>query len=91
MQSGIEQLNGNIAIIATLHGRIVNVLSEGTNTDAQQLDLMRTETRTLINTLKDRLTNLETIPAGPDATIRRNQASSFHTAACENPIYDGLL
>lgn len=89
MQSGIEQLNGNIAIIATLHGRLVNVLSEGTNTDAQQLDLMRAETRTLINKLKDRLTNLETVPAGPDAGIRRNQASSSHNVA--RPIHDGLL
>ncbi|KAK2466984.1 hypothetical protein APHAL10511_001242 [Amanita phalloides] len=75
VQSGIDQLNGNVSIIATLHGRLVNVVSEGTNPDAQQLDLMREETRTLVNQFKDRIKSLETIPAGPDANIRRNQVT----------------
>lgn len=75
MQTGIKQLNGNVAIIATLHARLVNVVADATNPDAQQLDLMRGETRTLINRLKDRVKKLEVIPAGPDANMRKNQAS----------------
>ena len=53
--------------------------------------MMRGETRTLINKLKDRLTSLETIPAGPEANIRKNQVSFLHIAALENPTYDALL
>ncbi|KAF8742363.1 hypothetical protein AX14_004919 [Amanita brunnescens Koide BX004] len=79
LQSGIEQLNGNVAIISTLHGRIVNVVSDGTNPDAEQLDMMRGETRTLINKLKDRLTSLETLPAGPDANMRKNQVARLRS------------
>ena len=75
VQSGIEQLNGNITIIATLHSRLGNALDDPTNPDAQQLNLMREETRTLIDNLRNRVKKLETLPAGLDANIRRNQVS----------------
>jgi len=71
----VEQLNGNVTIISTLHLRLGNVLADGTNQDAQQLDLMRDETRTLIDDLRDRIKKLETLPVGPDRNVRRNQVA----------------
>ncbi|KAM6500593.1 syntaxin-like protein [Amanita muscaria] len=73
LQADIEQLNGNVTLIAMLHLRLGNALPDAMNPDAQQLDLMREETRTLINELRDRVKKLENVPAGPDASIRRNQ------------------
>ncbi|KAF8628386.1 hypothetical protein AX15_003912 [Amanita polypyramis BW_CC] len=44
---------------------------------------MREETRTLINGLRDRVKKLEVIPAGPDASIRRNQVTLLRSKFLE--------
>ncbi|KAF8636678.1 hypothetical protein AX17_003484 [Amanita inopinata Kibby_2008] len=83
VQDSIDQLNGNIAIVATLHSRMANVLDDGPSRDAAQLDMIKAETRSLANSLKDRIKKLETIPAGPEAKIRRNQVSLLRSKFLE--------
>ncbi|GLB35029.1 putative syntaxin N-terminal domain [Lyophyllum shimeji] len=73
IQRGIEQLNDNVARIATLHARILNVIDEGQAHDMAQLDQLAADTRILSNSLKDRIKALERVKVGPDAQMRTNQ------------------
>ncbi|KAF8078026.1 syntaxin-like protein [Lyophyllum atratum] len=74
IQEGIERINSNVAQIATLHARILNVMDEGQSHDVAQLDQLAAETRTLSNNIKDRITALQRAASGPDAQMRKNRA-----------------
>ncbi|KAG6850591.1 hypothetical protein H0H93_011259 [Arthromyces matolae] len=73
IQEGIERLNANVHQISTLHGRIMNTIDSGQSHDNAQLDQLAAETRTLINSLKDRIKTLERAPLGADTQMRRNR------------------
>jgi len=71
IQEGIEQFNANVARISELHSRSLNAASQQ---DAAQLDEVVLETRTLSNSLKERIKGFGATPGpGQDPQIWQNQ------------------
>jgi len=72
IQEGIEHFNGNVARISELHSR--SLTAAASQQDAAQLDEVVAETRTLSNTLKQRIQGFGSSPApGQDPQIWQNQ------------------
>lgn len=73
IQEGIESFNANVARISELHSRSLNAASQQ---DASQLDAVVAETRTLSNTLKQRIKAFGSSPRpGQDPQIWQNQTA----------------
>jgi syntaxin 1B/2/3 len=77
IQEAIKQYNSNVSRIADLQTRLLNVLDQNTSRQTQaQLDGLTADTRSLGNTLRERIKKLATWPAkGRDAEIRKNQTT----------------
>ncbi|KAG6903214.1 hypothetical protein C0995_002757 [Termitomyces sp. Mi166 len=74
IQEGVERINSNVHQIATLHARLLNDIDQSKAHDAVQLDQLAAETRTLNNSLKERIRALERAPLlGADAQMRKNR------------------
>jgi len=74
IQEGIENFNANVTRISDLHSRSLNTASSPQ--DAEQLDVVVTETRTLSNTLKQRIKGFGSSPSpGQDPQIWKNQTA----------------
>lgn len=88
IQEAIKQYNSNVSRIADLQTRLLNVLDQNTSRQTQaQLDGLTADTRSLGNTLRERIKKLATWPAkGRDAEIRKNQVLSIICRADGRPI-----
>jgi syntaxin 1B/2/3 len=72
IQEGIEHFNGNVTRISELHSR--SLAAAASQQDAAQLDEVVAETRTLSNTLKQRIQGFGSSPSpGQDPQIWQNQ------------------
>ncbi|PFH50655.1 hypothetical protein AMATHDRAFT_60616 [Amanita thiersii Skay4041] len=83
IQGGIDQLHRNVATIEALHLRVADTIDDGTSRASQELDKIKSETRSLTTSLKDRIKKLETVPAGTDAKIRQNQVALLRSKFLE--------
>ncbi|KAF9467920.1 t-SNARE [Collybia nuda] len=84
IQQGIERINANVAKISALHTRLLNVIDEQLKEqDTIELDNLTNETRSLSNSLKDRIKGLEGSPPGPDAQMKRNRTALLRSKFLE--------
>lgn len=77
IQQGIQQLRGNVTQISALRIQSINAIGEASHTDTEQIDSLTTQTRTLIQDLKERIRRLESAPLQQDVQLRKNRVTSF--------------
>jgi len=78
IQDELRRFDANVTSISDLHSRSLNNTDEAVSQqNADALDQLLTETRSLSNQVKARIQELEKepVPAGQDARIRKNQTS----------------
>lgn len=77
IQDELRRFDANVSSISDLHNRSLNNTDEAVaQQNALALDKLLEETRSLANEIKSQIQALEkeTVPAGQDARIRKNQA-----------------
>ena len=77
IQDELRRLDANVTNISDLHSRSLNNTDEAVSQqNADALEQLVSETRSLSNQIKARIQELEKepVPAGQDARIRKNQA-----------------
>jgi len=78
IQDELRRFDANVSSISDLHSRSLNNTDEAlSQQNAAALDQLVAETRSLSNQIKSQIQELEkeTVPAGQDARIRKNQTS----------------
>ena len=77
IQQGIQQLRENVTQISTLRIESLNTVSEASLAEIEKIDSLSARTRTLIQSLKERIKSLESAPLQQDAQLRKNRVTSF--------------
>jgi len=87
IQDELRRLDANVSSISDLHSRSLNNTDEAlAQQNAEALDQLVAETRTLTNQIKTQIQELEkeSVPAGQDARIRKNQTSLVRSKLVES-------
>ena len=73
IQTAIQRVRDNVALIGHLRSRSLNSIQEN-NAELTKIDELTTETRGLVQDLKNRIKRLESAPAQPgDVQLRKNR------------------
>ncbi|KAF8201684.1 syntaxin-like protein [Pholiota molesta] len=75
IQQGIQQMRDNVAQISALRLRSLGAFGDATENETNRIDVLTTETRTLMQSLKARIQRLETAPIKGDVTLRNGRIS----------------
>ena len=82
IQDELRRFDANVSSISDLHSRSLNNTDEAlSQQNADALEQLVEETRSLSNQIKAQIQELEkeSVPAGQDARIRKNQARRTNT------------
>jgi syntaxin 1B/2/3 len=77
IQQGIQQLRENITQISTLRIQSLHAIGEAGHTEMEKIDSLTSQTRTLIQDLKERIKRLESVPIQQDVQLRKNRVTSI--------------
>ncbi|KAF4614814.1 hypothetical protein D9613_002954 [Agrocybe pediades] len=83
IQEGIQQVRGNVSQIAALRTQSLNVIDDSTAAEASRIDALTSETRALLQQLKDRIRAMENTPSKQDAQLRNNRLAVLRTKFME--------
>ena len=73
IQTAIQRVRDNVALIGHLRSRSLNSIQEN-EAELSKIDELTTETRSLVQDLKNRIKRLESAPAQPgDVQLRKNR------------------
>ncbi|KAF9567560.1 syntaxin-like protein [Agrocybe pediades] len=83
IQEGIQQVRGNVSQIAALRTQSLNAIDDSTAAEASRIDALTSETRALLQQLKDRIRAMENTPSKQDAQLRNNRLAVLRTKFME--------
>lgn len=69
-------MKNNVARIAALRLRTLGAIDDSAEADANKIDTLTSETRTLMQSLKGRIQRMEAVPVRTDVQLRAGRVSS---------------
>ncbi|KAH9484218.1 Syntaxin-like protein psy1 [Psilocybe cubensis] len=82
IQNGIQQMRDNVAQIAALRTQSLNAIDDSTH-NAGRIDELTSETRVLMQELKERIRQMESTPSRHDVQLRNNRLAVLRTKFLE--------
>ncbi|PPQ86883.1 hypothetical protein CVT25_012602, partial [Psilocybe cyanescens] len=82
IQNGIQKMKDNVAQISALRAQSLNAIDDSNHT-AGRIDELTTETRILMQELKERIRQMENTPSRHDVQLRNNRLAVLRTKFLE--------